>query len=1036
MPKMDGMRKLVEGMRIAAIASVCLLCMFAATRVLALDSNLILTQYGHSAWRMQDGVIAGAVTSLAQTKDGYLWVGTRAGLLRFNGVELVPFKPPSGEPVRSAKILSLLGARDGSLWIGTGNDVEHWRASLLTHYPPDVGYILSNVLDIQETRDGEVWIARSRIPAGEGALCRVVSPKLECFGVTEGMPLPYVMDILETKEGTLLIHSDDQVVEWNRKTSHGEILKTIEAGADGVQTLAFDSDGSLLIGSVAAAGGHGLSVLKDGRLEALQIPKFDGRLIPVQTIYVDSTKNLWIGTQGRGLYRIAGRRVEHYGSIDGLSSDSINKILEDREGNIWVATQEGLDRFRDVKVATFSVHEGLSDDQVNGVVAARDGSVWISNAHSLDVLRGSSVTSYRSGKELPGEQVTSIFEDRRGGMWVGIDKKLTLFDRGKFRIVGGADKSFKGPFTAIMDDPEGNLWLISTAGLHGGLFRLEGETIREAITFDQLPIAKAHAIASDAQSGVWLPLVNGDLAHWHDGHADLVAFHHASHTGNLTGLISAADGFIYSSSALGVISLRGDKWQLLDQRNGLPCSSVRTMLSDAERLWLYADCGLLSISFTELDRWWREPSAVLKVQLLDSFDGAQPASSGWSPNASRSPDGRLWFANESVLQLMDPARSGNNRIPPLVQIEKIVADDTTLSATTPLLLRPRTRNLEFDYTSSSFSVPQKAQFRYQLDGYDKDWQEAGRRRQAFYTGLPPGRYVFRVTASNSDGIWAAADASIHVDVMPAFFQTRWFIALCVLLAAASVWFVYLARIRQITAGIRIRAEERVKEREQIARDLHDTMLQGVQGLIYQFQAATERLPSTEPVRAILEESLDRADGLIAQGRESVSGLRGAIPELLSLEDALNLVAADLGKRSGMSFHPSVQGVTRSLRPMAREELFRIGSEALVNAFMHSRAGRIDMEIVYDPAYVQLAVRDDGSGFDVDSWNAGARQGHFGLMGMQERARQLNTRINIRSSPGAGTEISVKVAIDKADMSPVTRGIRGWLAAKIRAARST
>jgi len=1021
------------GRRARAIRLLLTAFLFSAAPACALDPGRILTQYGHSAWRTQDGVVAGAVTSLAQTKDGYLWVGTRAGLLRFNGAELVPFVPPStGEPIRAPRILSLLGARDGSLWIGTSSDVERWSAGRLTHYPDNVGYNLSFVLDIKQTHDGEVWIARSRVPAGESPVCRVAGEKLECFGKKEGISLEYVMDILEDPNGDLLIHSDDQVVRWSPKSLRAQVLQTLRGGQDGAQALAFDRDGSLLIGSAVSAGGYGLSSLQGTRLQPFLRPTFDGGSIPVQSLFFDSNKDLWIGTQGRGLYRISGQRVEHYGSLDGLSSDAINKIFEDREGNIWVATQEGVDRFRDVKVATFSAHEGLSADLVNAVVASRDGSVWISNFHALDVLRGTTVTSYHGGKELPGEQVTSMFEDRLGRMWIGIDTRLTLFDHGAFRPVRRADGGETGGISAIMDDREGNLWVISQAGLHGSVLRIEGETIRQEIPFEQLAIAKAGAIAADLRSGVWLPMFNGDIAHWHDGHADIIALHRASHTGYVVGLIATADGSIYTNSALGVVGVRGEKWQTLDASNGLPCTAVRTMLWDAQALWLYSDCGLQSVSFAEIEKWWRDPKAQLKVKLFDTFDGVQPASSSWYPKSSRSPDGRLWFANASVLQMMDPAHVSTNRIAPLVQVEKLVADRTTFAPATGLRLRPLTKNLEIDYTASSFAIPQKVQFRYKLEGYDVDWQNAGNRRQAFYTGVPPGQFQFRVIASNNDGVWNNVGASLPFQVLPAFYQTTWFVVMCVVGVVMAVWLTYLGRIRHVTSRLRMRVEERMKERERIARDLHDTLLQGVQGLLYQFQAATERLSGTEPVRAVMEQALERADDLIAQGRESVTGLRGAQVAAGQIEDVLNSVAEELARESGKTFRSNVLGVTRSLHPIAREELFRIGSEALTNAFTHSMGSRVEMEIVYDSSHLLLRVRDDGRGFDVDSWNAGAQQGHFGLVGMQERAHRLNTRADIWSRVEAGTEVSVRVAAETAYNQRMRAGFMGWLGRRWRA----
>ena len=417
-----------------------LLC-FVSVQALALTPSRMLTQYGHTAWHVQDGELGGAVTSVTQTSDGYLWVGTRAGLLRFNGAEFLPLAPTLDEPLRSPRVLSLLAARDGSLWIGTGNDLEHWQGSRLTHYPAAVGYIAGYINDIEQTKDGSIWVARSRVSDSDGPLCRVERERLRCFGEKDGISLPYVVDVLETPEGELLIRSDSRIARWNPTTSISTELNVFnDSAADGIQSLAFDSDGTLLIGTAQANRGGGLLALNGGKPKALVRGSFNGADVPVQTIMIDSHQNLWIGTLGYGVYRVSQSRVDRFGSADGLSSDSVNKIFEDREGNIWVATQGGIDRFREMKVPSYSAREGLSADLVSAVLAASDGSIWISNWHALDVLANGAVTSFRAGAGLPGEEVTSLFEDSRHRIWVGVDDALYLYENrlyegGKFRMV-------------------------------------------------------------------------------------------------------------------------------------------------------------------------------------------------------------------------------------------------------------------------------------------------------------------------------------------------------------------------------------------------------------------------------------------------------------------------------------------------------------------------------------------------------------------------------------------------------------------------
>jgi signal transduction histidine kinase len=327
------------------------------------------------------------------------------------------------------------------------------------------------------------------------------------------------------------------------------------------------------------------------------------------------------------------------------------------------------------------------------------------------------------------------------------------------------------------------------------------------------------------------------------------------------------------------------------------------------------------------------------------------------------------------------------------------------------------------------SIPERVRFRYQL-GAGEPWQDAGSRRTAYFTDLDPGNYAFRVIAANNDGVWNNTGATLEFSVPPAFYQTTWFYALCALALLAALTVAYRVRVRQVAAHVRDRLEAQLAERERIARDLHDTLLQGIQGLIWKFQAASDRIPPHEPARQLMEQSLDRADKLLAESRDKVKDLRPAANAVADLAQTLAAEGEQFTKLHSAQFRVSVQGAPRELHPIVREQGFLIAREALANAFRHSAAANIEAEVTYGEQALHIRIRDDGRGISETVLDAGGRPGHFGLLGMRERAQQLGAHIEVWSKPGAGTEIDLRVPAEVAYRSsqPATRGVRFRLGA--------
>jgi signal transduction histidine kinase/ligand-binding sensor domain-containing protein len=873
---------------------------FTISPAAALDTSRQISQYGHTAWRIEDGVFAGTPNVMAQTTDGYLWIGTQAGLMRFDGVRFVSWRPPEGNELPSSRITSLLGGRDGSLWIGTSMGLARWQNGNLTNYRDPTGSIMA----ILEDRAGTIWIARANLSDTKGPLCKVADTGLRCYGRDDGIALPYAVALANDPVGNFWLAGGLMVTRWQASSSDTYVSAGLNPAEifNGVLALADRPDGSLWVGLVHAGKGGGLQQLAEGTWRTFVTPEFDGSTLEVTKLLVDRDGSLWIGTLNRGIYRIQGNNVEHYRGSDGLSSDSVNCLFQDREGNIWIVTSRGIDNFHDIRVASFSTRQGLSGDQVNSVLASRDGTVWIGN-YSLDVLRLGKITSIQPRNGLPGREVTSLLEDRVGRLWVGVDQELSVYEQGKFTKIHTRDGSPLGAVRAMAEDVDGSIWAATwTPAKRSRFIRIQDLRIREEIS-PQLPLA--NTLAADPQGGVWLGFANGGLARYQNGQMKFFSLNQSPHDGPVHGLVVNSDGSVLAATTSGLVGWQNGRVQSLTVQNGLPCDVIYALIFDRKAtLWLYAACGLIAIPNAELQRWWESPDATVKTRLLDVFDGAQPMSTPLRPNASQSPDGRLWFANENVVQMIDPAHVDGNPIPPPIHVEEVTADDKTYDTSWGLRLRlpPLVRHLEIRYTALSFVAPQKVLFRLKLEGLDRDWRDVGNRRQAFYTNLAPGNYRFRVAASNNSGVWNEAGTFLDFSIAPAYYQTTWFRVTGVAALAALLWTLYKLRVHSIQqhsaqlALMNAKLEAQIAERKQAedARKQAEEALRQAQADLARASRATSMGELTASLAHEVKQPIAAA---ITDANTCLRWLSRDQPDLEEVRAAASRIVQD-GKRAG------------------------------------------------------------------------------------------------------------------------------------------
>jgi signal transduction histidine kinase len=497
--------------------------------------------------------------------------------------------------------------------------------------------------------------------------------------------------------------------------------------------------------------------------------------------------------------------------------------------------------------------------------------------------------------------------------------------------------------------------------------------------------------------------------------------------------MAEADGSILVSSEDGLVGWREGKLQRMTTKNALPCDFVISFIQDKEkRWWLYTRCGVVEFSDSELQRWWANPDAMVQNRVYDTFDGAQPNIGSFN-QAACSPDGRVWFASGVVVQMVDPPNLSQKALPALAYIESLVADRKEFKATPNLTVPPNPRDLQIDYTSPTLSIPQKVDFRYRLDNYDRDWRDAGARRQAFYTALPPGKYSFRVITSNSDGVWNDNPAKLDFSVAPAYYQTNWFRALCASVFFSLLWAAYQFRLRQLRHEFAITLEARVGERTRVARDLHDTLLQSAHGLLLRFQTVSQLLPD-RPMEAKekLDNAIDQTADFITEARDEVQGLRDSTVQNNDLALAISTLGQELGTDSANhppAFRVALEGEARNLHPILRDEIYKIAAETLRNAFRHSKARQIEVEIRYDNEQFRLRVRDDGKGVDPAILSSHGSEGHYGLPGMQERATLIGGKLVVWSEVDAGTEVELRVP---ASTAYATAQRRSWFSRKAKA----
>lgn len=970
----------------------------------AQGSELNLRQLNHRVFTALDGAPTD-ISAMTQTPDGILWVGGRAGLTRFDGARFVSYPAAADQPLPGTNIASLFATPEGAIWIGfRPGGAARLKDGVVVRYGEVEGLPDGTVEQFVQDYSGTLWAATRR------GLVRFNGRGWERDGANIDTPYWLLVD----RTGTLWVGAINGLfARALGEPQFREIDRTLTFGTGGLGLVEAPD------GSIWASPHHKLvRVDPTAQTEAGRVITLRG--VTSGPLLFDESGNLWASeSASKSLLRVkfdALAQVTHQGNLhpETMVSTStpeaarIFALLQDREKNVWVGTDMGLHRFSRSNVIRSSIPRCFQYGfTAAGFAAGDDGALWL----ACGATSGAQVVEIREGKAVrawPSPAYSVVYRDTEGTVWFAGSTDFARLEADKLVSTPVPAQIQGRPIAALVRERTGAMWVSVT---RRSLYRLDRDTWSENGGLDGLPNDWPIVATMDDNGVLWFGYSRNRLARVEGREVRVFDSSQGLEVGNVLSVL-AREGEVWVGGELGLARLDGARFATLRTEGDVPFQGISGIVRARNGdIWLNGIGGIMRVDADEIEAWARVPGRPLKCEIFNHLDGVYGMAVQLrpQPSAIETTDGRIWFSTTGGFVSIDSTQLLRNTLPPPVTIWSLTSGNTrhpNLGA--DIRLPVHTHDLQFEYSAGSLTVPERVRFKYKLEGLDREWQEAGGRREARYTNLGPGAYTFRVIASNNDGVWNDQGASMGITIAPALYQTKWFYALCLLGCVGILAALHRLRLRQVAAQVRGRLEARLSERERIARELHDTLLQGIQGLIWRFQAATDRMPPGEPARRLMEQSLDRADKLLGESRDRVKDLRPATRDTKELTDVLVAEGEQLSEMHGARFRVSVQGAEPDLHPIAREEILMIGREAIRNAFAHARAQHVELDVIYEETALRLRVRDDGQGIKTEVLEAGGKPGHFGLMGMRERAQKLGASLDIWSKPGAGTEIDLRI----------------------------
>jgi signal transduction histidine kinase/ligand-binding sensor domain-containing protein len=988
------------------------------TSVRALDTDRSLRQFHHTAWTRAQGAPS-QISALAQTRDGFLWMGSTQGLYWFDGMRFRRFEPVNDVQVPSHNSYALHPTADGGLWVSfRPSGLGFIRDGRLTLYTRPDQIPRTQVYAFATAADGRLFAGTH-----EG-IAEWNGTRWNMLDASWGAPPDRVRQLVAMTRGLAAVVGREVLL---LAPNASRFAKIADIPSEPVEMVA-DPGGTIWVSC------------EDGmlRVPASGPPVFERETShpPFVEILFDRNGALWLGNDF-GLQRIrddpartkpatTAHDADSFTDDDGLTGDNIIHLLEDREGNVWVATARGLDRFRANPVVPVALPEGYAS---NTIAAGEDGTIWVAGMFTAPLLRVDA--AHRAGARTPLEsasapvQARSVIRTRDGTTWWGGLGTMYRQRGREIDVLRGPQAIADAWIWDLSPAPDGaGLWL----GVDDhGVWQVRDDAWSPAQLPDGL-LPRVPSASFDDGAGVQWFGYTGNRVLVVD-HGRVTAY--GPEDGLDIGRVKVIRGNAvqrWVGGELGVAFFDGKRFHRVrfagTQQPGAVGGIVSTKSGD---VWLSEMRSLVRIPVDEMRSLLRDPDHPVRAQWFDEGDGlpGAPQMNTTDSTALEASDGMLWFVTDSGLAWVDPAKLHPAGPNPAARLLTVRARDEPIDAKGAATFPVGTDHLEFAFTAMTLTAPERIRFRYRLDGFDNVWQDSGTERDALYSRVPPGDYVFRVQAAHPGQAWDGPEASMAVSIAPAFWQTRWFLFLCIALAATIVGALYLLRLHQMERQMLERLQERHDERERIARELHDTLLQGLHGLILRFHAIAVQIPADNPLRASIDRALDRADDMLVESRDRVTNMRTSTETAVSLPLALTHAGQQFAEGYPGQFVHAVEGVACTIDPIVQDDLYQLGREALFNAFNHSDASRIELLMVFEQDRFVLRVTDNGRGLPPEVARTGGLHGHWGLAGMRERAERVQGALSIGSGADGGTTIELVVPARTAYAVSAARRFRDW-----------
>lgn len=982
-----------------AAAAGCLMASAAA------DSPTI-AEFAHTAWGAREGAPRGVMT-ITQTTDGYIWLGATDGLFRFDGVAFERYEPPMGPELPNGSVSNLVALPNGDLWIGYIVGLAYLskgRARFFNRGNGGPDGTLYNHDDFVRGPDGVMWIGTSL------GLWRFNGDRWERIAKDRGYPGQPPDTLFVDGKGTLWIASGKSIFFLQKGS---KIFQAVPVNIGPVYKFAEAPNGKLWMATE----------------EARPVPLGDHLLpsdnvsLPVEAhgLLFDGEGGLWLGSFDSGIRRamnpegIQGHAsaVAAFTAKNGLTDNATSAVFQDRERNIWVTTLGGLDRFRRSTLTPISTPD--FSRYATYLVPGNRGDVWEFHDGQTFHIVDSRAEVIHSDEE---QNIQCAFRNAAGEVWRISGKSIIRFGPGKpvryslpHELTGVRDLDEVAAF-----DGSGVLWIVRKGF---GLFSLKAGIWKRLDGSTQYTTSTPNTDFTDSRGCVWFGFNDGTLLYLDHGKVHTIATPKKNAPQNGMWSIAGRAGRIWVGTDDGLFFFDGAQFHAVlpwdrerfDKLEGFDRPSGMIELADGS-LWFCEMSSIIRIDSAEIQKFLANPSHRVHYQIFDSIDGLQGTFFDRGQKLVQGSDGRLWFGSTTSTLWLNPAALPTAGPLP-IGIRSIVADGKASAPGIHVTIPPRPTNIQIGYDALNFSTPDRVRYRYKLEGVDKDWQDAGARREAFYTNLGPGEYRFYVTARNRGTEWNPAGAVLDFRVAPAWFQTIWFRVACAVTGLILLWMLYQLRLRQLHQQFSLALEARVDERTRIARELHDTLLQSFNALLLRFQGVSNLIVTRpDEARARVDRAIEQASVAIAEGRDAVHELRSVGLAGTNLAEAIGRFAQELLSQPSdgtiPEFHTEVEGTPIALNPIVRDEVYRVAAEALRNAIRHAQAKRIEAEIRYDEQQLRVRIRDDGKGIDQNILNTGHAHGHWGLSGMRERAKLAGGDLEVWSEPGSGTEVELTI----------------------------